>query len=185
MQGLGPARARDLPSVHPVLSSATASALLERFGRAASTKSVRAVLDDTRSALRRGEPSILNAEDVALQALLRRTGNINPVGTRCSISPALLHTNLGRAVLAEAAVAATLSPVAPEFCLSAGKRGARRRRSLCGRGRNPDAVILADCVRRRKRGPLRGRADRQRGLRPSSGARLRCNTDPRRSRRGY
>jgi L-seryl-tRNA(Ser) seleniumtransferase len=129
MEALEPARPRDLP-VNAVLSSATASALLERFGRAASTKSVRAVLDDARSALRRGEPSVLNAEDVALQALLGLDGE-DQSGLRplLNLTGTVLHTNLARAVLADAAIesalAAMLSPVALQFDLSAGKRGER------------------------------------------------------------
>ena len=60
----------------------------------------------------------------------------------------------------------------------------RRRRSLRDRGRNPNAagegpVIIADCVRRRRKGTLREQTDRQRGLGPSSAARFRRNTDPR------
>src|SRR5260370_9750241 len=58
----------------------------------------------------------------------------------------------------------------------------RRRRSLRDRGRNPNAVgegpvIIADCVRRRRRGALREQTDRQRGLPPSSAARLRQTPD--------
>src|ERR1700719_174724 len=74
IESFGAARGRDLPAVNAVLSSATASALLERFGRTASANSIRAVLDDARGAIRRGAPSILNAEEVALQALLRLDG---------------------------------------------------------------------------------------------------------------
>ena len=80
----------------------------------------------------------------------------------------------------------------PRLCHGLRGRAAyrrRRRRSFRCRGRNPNAVgegpvIFADCVRRRRRGALRKQTDRQRGLRPSSAARLRRNTDPRRSCRG-
>jgi L-seryl-tRNA(Ser) seleniumtransferase len=128
MEALEPARPRGLPPVNAVLSSAAASALLERFGRTASAKS--AVLDDALSALRRGEPSVLNAEDVALQALLGLDGEdqsgLHPL---FNLTGTVLHTNLARAVLAEPAIetalAAMLSPVALEFDLSAAKRGER------------------------------------------------------------
>jgi L-seryl-tRNA(Ser) seleniumtransferase len=150
MEGLALARARDLPSVNAVLNSATASALLERFGRVASTNSVRAVLDDVRSALRRGAPSVLNAEEVALQALLRldeedRSG-LRPL---FNLTGTVLHTNFGRAVLAEAAieaaVAAMRNSVALEFDLSAGKRGERDdhvRALLCALTGAEDATLV-------------------------------------------
>jgi L-seryl-tRNA(Ser) seleniumtransferase len=125
MEGLGFARVRDLPSVSAVLNTAAASALLDRFGRVASTNSIRAVLDDARRALQGGAPSVLNAEDVALQALLRLNGeDRSGLGPLFNLTGTVLHTNLGRAVLAEAAieaaVAAMRDPVALEFDLSAG-----------------------------------------------------------------
>src|SRR5580700_10055629 len=49
------------PSVDSVLSGAGASSLLERFGRVASTNSIRAALGDARGAIRRGARSTLNA----------------------------------------------------------------------------------------------------------------------------
>jgi L-seryl-tRNA(Ser) seleniumtransferase len=150
MESFGPARARDLPSVNAVLSSAAASALLERFGRMASANSIRAVLDDARGAIRRGAPSILNAEEVALQALLRLDGE-DRSGLRplFNLTGTVLHTNFGRAVLAEAAieaaVAAMRNPVALEFDVLAGKRGERDdhvRALLCALTGAEDATLV-------------------------------------------
>jgi L-seryl-tRNA(Ser) seleniumtransferase len=130
MEGSGPSRVRYLPSVDTVLSCTAASSMLERFGRVASTKSIRAVLEDERGAIRRGAPSVLSAEAAALQALLRLDGE-HRSGLRVlfNLTGTVLHTNFGRAVLAEAAieaaVAAMRNPVALEFDLSAGRRGER------------------------------------------------------------
>jgi L-seryl-tRNA(Ser) seleniumtransferase len=150
MEGLGFARVRDLPSVSAVLNTAAASALLDRFGRVASTNSIRAVLDDARRALHGGATAVSNAEDVALQALLRldeedRSG-LRPL---LNLTGTVLHTNLGRAVLAEAAieaaVAAMRDPVALEFDLSTGKRGERddhARSLLCALTGAEDATVV-------------------------------------------
>src|SRR6185437_16243601 len=68
MEGLRPARLRDLPSVDAILNTATAKALLERFGRVASTNAARAVLAEARAALQAGAPSVPTVEHFALQA---------------------------------------------------------------------------------------------------------------------
>jgi L-seryl-tRNA(Ser) seleniumtransferase len=150
MEGSGFARVRDLPSVSAVLSSAAASVLLERFGRLASTSSIRAVLDDARGEIRRGAPSVLNADDVALQALLRLDGeDRSALRPLFNLTGTVLHTNFGRAVLAdaaiEAAVAAMRNPVALEFDLLAGKRGERDdhvRAQLCALTGAEDATLV-------------------------------------------
>jgi L-seryl-tRNA(Ser) seleniumtransferase len=150
MEGSGPARARNLPSVSAVLNSATAVALLERFGRQASTNCVRAVLDEARGGVGRGTPLSFNADDVALQALLRldaedRSG-LRPL---FNLTGTVLHTNFGRTLLAEvaiaAAVAAMRNPVALEFDLSGGKRGERDdhvRALLCALTGAEDATVV-------------------------------------------
>jgi L-seryl-tRNA(Ser) seleniumtransferase len=104
--------------------------LLQRFGRQAATGAVRAALDDMRGALRAGALAVPSAEDVAMQALVRLDGE-DRSGLRplFNLTGTVLHTNLGRAVLAEAAIAAAEAamrdPVALEFDLSTGKRGER------------------------------------------------------------
>jgi len=150
MEGSGSARLRDLPSVNAVLTSAAASTLLERFGRVASTGAVRAALDGARTALRAGALAVPSAEDFALQALARleeedRSG-LRPL---FNLTGTVLHTNLGRAVLAEAAIAAAVAamrdPVALEFDLSAGKRGERDdyvRALLCDLTGAEDATLV-------------------------------------------
>src|SRR3984957_20407555 len=124
------ARLRDLPSVSAVLNTSAAALLLERYGQKASTNAIRATIEVARAALQKGEPAVPSAECLALESSARleredRSGSrplFNLPGT-------VLHTNLGRAVLAdtavEAAVAAMQNPMALEFDLDAGKRGER------------------------------------------------------------
>ena len=145
-----PARLRDLPSVDAILNTAAAKALVERFGRVASTDAIRAALTEARAALRVDALPVPSAEHLALQALARlgeedRSG----LGPLFNLTGTVLHTNLGRAVLAEAAieaaVAAMRNPVALEFDLSAGKRGERDdhvRHLLCSLTGAEDATVV-------------------------------------------
>jgi len=150
MEGLRPARLRELPSVNAVLNSAAASQLLERFGHVTSTNAIRVALEEARAALQSGVASVPTEEELALRALISlddedRSG-LRPL---FNLTGTVLHTNLGRAVLAEAAIeAATLvmrDPVALEFDLSAGKRGERDdhvRALLCDLTGAEDATIV-------------------------------------------
>ena len=145
-----PARLRDLPSVDTILNTAAAKALLERFGRVASTDAIRAVLTETRAALRVDALPVPSAEHLALQALARLDEEDHSgLGPLFNLTGTVLHTNLGRAVLAEAAieaaVAAMRDPVALEFDLAAGKRGERDdhvRHLLCSLTGAEDATVV-------------------------------------------
>jgi L-seryl-tRNA(Ser) seleniumtransferase len=119
-----------LPSVDLLTRHPAATPLLAQYGRAAILAAIRRTLDEARIALRSGatvatDPlpllgavaDLLKAEDTPS---LRRV--INLTGT-------VLHTNLGRATVADAAVDAAVmamrSPVALEFDLGDGVRGER------------------------------------------------------------
>ena len=124
------ARLRDLPSVSTVLNTSAAVVLLERYGQKASTEAIRATIEGARTALLEGECTVPTAERLAIESRARleredRSGS-RPL---FNLSGTVLHTNLGRAVLAEAAVEAAVAamenPVALEFDLKAGKRGER------------------------------------------------------------
>lgn len=141
---------RDLPSVDAVLNSGIASALLERFGRAASTDAIRDVLAETRAALKAGTSTVPTIEQVAASALTRLAdedrSSLRPL---FNLTGTVLHTNLGRALIAEAAIDAVVEamrdPVALEFDLSTGKRGERDdhiRELLCDLTGAEDATVV-------------------------------------------
>jgi L-seryl-tRNA(Ser) seleniumtransferase len=144
------ARLRDLPSVSAVLNTSAAAALLERYGQNASTNAIRATIEVARTALQEGKCIAPTAERLAIESRARleredRSGS-RPL---FNLSGTVLHTNLGRAVLAEAAVeaavAAMRNPVALEFDLEAGKRGERDdhvRGLLCELTGADDATVV-------------------------------------------
>ncbi|MDB5360315.1 MAG: selA [Rhodospirillales bacterium] len=141
---------RDLPSVSVVLNTGAAVELMQRFGRSAATDAIRAVLDDARTALQAGVAGVPHIDDLALQATaLLETEDRSDLRPLFNLTGTVLHTNLGRALLAdaaiEAAVAAMRDPVALEFDLSAGKRGERDdhvRALLCALTGAEDATVV-------------------------------------------
>jgi L-seryl-tRNA(Ser) seleniumtransferase len=123
-------RLRNLPAVDTVLNSPAAGVILERFGRAASTNAVRAALKEARATLQAGGRSVPSAERIAAQSLAYlEKEDRSALRPLFNLSGTVLHTNLGRAALAEAAieaaVAAMRNSVALEFDLETGKRGER------------------------------------------------------------
>ncbi|WP_454625872.1 L-seryl-tRNA(Sec) selenium transferase [Bradyrhizobium cenepequi] len=140
---------RNLPSVSAILNSDSAIALLQRFGRVASTEAIRATIDEARNKIKTGAspPSV---QDVALRALaLLDERDMSGLRSLFNLTGTILHTNLGRASLAEqaieAAVAAMRDPVALEFDLSTGKRGERDdhvRQLLCELTGAEDATVV-------------------------------------------
>jgi L-seryl-tRNA(Ser) seleniumtransferase len=143
------ARLRALPSVTAILSTELALELTQRFGRLNSTEAVRITVDDARTAIKAGAPAP-GADDLARQALARLEEQERP-GLRplFNLTGTILHTNLGRAVLAESAIeaatAAMRNAVALEFNLSTGKRGERDdhlRTLLCELTGAEDATVV-------------------------------------------
>jgi L-seryl-tRNA(Ser) seleniumtransferase len=132
MSVTGPISLARLPSVDQVLRTPVAAAAIARYGRTATTDAVRravaairvsvrnggngALLPDA-STIAAGAAQILDAEDAPS---LRRVFNLT--GT-------VLHTNLGRALLADAAVVAAVdamrSAVTLEFDIGGAARGER------------------------------------------------------------
>jgi L-seryl-tRNA(Ser) seleniumtransferase len=123
---------RELPSVDRLLNHERCAHLLRRYNRDYVAEKCRAVLEDTRAALRRGKaPSDNMREDAILDQVEQRIflesqpGHIRVINATGTI----LHTNLGRALMPQAAVEA-MTEVAThainlEYDLAAGKRGKR------------------------------------------------------------
>ncbi len=140
---------RDLPSVTAVLNTAVAAELVQRFGRKVSTEAIREAVADARETMKAGAAAP-EADELALQALARLDERDQPrLRPLLNLTGTVLHTNFGRAVLAEsaidAAVAAMREAVALEFDLSTGKRGERDdhvRTLLCDLTGAEDATIV-------------------------------------------
>jgi L-seryl-tRNA(Ser) seleniumtransferase len=125
-----PKSASPLPSVDDVLTSSAGREAVVRHGHAAARDAVRGVLQSLRPRIAEPGFTPVTADEAAARSLeeldrsdarkLRRVFNLT--GT-------ILHTNLGRAVLAERAIAAAVEamrhPAALEYDLETGGRGER------------------------------------------------------------
>jgi len=129
MTGLSANSLRALPSVDQVLKTPLAQTAKERFGRQATTDAIRAVLARARaSGLAEGRSP--EADDVAADALDQlksaERSSLRPV---YNLTGTVLHTNLGRALLADEVIEAissvTSKAVSLEFDVDKGERGER------------------------------------------------------------
>lgn len=144
------ARLRDLPAVGAVLNTPAAVILIERYGRAAATHAIRAALSDARAMLQAGGRLVPGAERIAAQAFAcLEKEDRSALRPLFNLTGTVLHTNLGRAILAEAtieaAVAAMRNAVALEFDLETGRRGERDdhvRSLLCSLTGAEDATVV-------------------------------------------
>ncbi len=136
---------RKLPSVDAVMRTPAASGAVGRFGRTAVADAVRATLGAARAAR-----AAIPVEEVIAGALTKLEADaqstLRPV---FNLTGTVLHTNLGRALIAEeaveAAVAAMRNAVALEFDLAGGKRGERDdhlRKILCELTGAEDATVV-------------------------------------------
>lgn len=126
----GRARLRALPAVDAVLGAEAGLFALERHGHRATLAAVRAALDAARTALRAGAETVPDAATLAAAALAALDAAARPnVRAVHNLTGTVLHTNLGRAVLADAAIAAATramrGAVALEYDLATGRRGER------------------------------------------------------------
>ena len=123
----GPEARRTIPSVEQLLQLPPGAALVARYRRERVVEQVRVVLEDVRRAAGNGEPvpppaTVLARVRTRLEAPPRLRRVVNATGI-------VLHTNLGRALLAEEAVVALVEaargPVNLELDLDTGRRGQR------------------------------------------------------------
>ncbi|MBX3547888.1 MAG: L-seryl-tRNA(Sec) selenium transferase [Xanthobacteraceae bacterium] len=141
---------RQIPSVDEVLKTAAAIASIGKYGRNSVVKAVRVTIADTREKMRGNGAVPANADmiaTIAAQQLKREAlPKVRPV---FNLTGTVLHTNLGRAVLAEAAIDAACvamrEALALEFDLKSGKRGERDaliRDLLCELTGAEDATVV-------------------------------------------
>lgn len=120
---------RQLPAVAAVLATPEAEALRERYGRTATTGAIRLAIDDAREALRAGEATAPGVAELARRAGRKLAAGAAGLRPLFNLTGTVLHTNLGRALLAEAAVEAAVDAmrhaVALEYDLATGTRGER------------------------------------------------------------
>jgi len=140
---------RRLPSVDSVLKVDAAVSAVERFGRPAVVMAVRHVLDAARMAVGNGEAPVGAAGVAEAAVATLAVGHQPNVRTVFNLTGTVLHTNLGRAIFAEAAIEAAVramrQAVALEFDLETGKRGERDalvRGLLCELTGAEDATVV-------------------------------------------
>jgi L-seryl-tRNA(Ser) seleniumtransferase len=128
----GTASPKDLPSVDRLLRDPVVGLLVAEHGHSCVAQQVRALVDDLRSRAVRGE---LNVEEVATDALTaavqqRVAGRLAPrMRNVINLTGTVIHTNLGRALLADGALQHVLTmmsgPNNLEYDLATGGRGDR------------------------------------------------------------
>jgi L-seryl-tRNA(Ser) seleniumtransferase len=116
---------RRLPSVDTVLRSPQGERMVERYGHPAAADAIRCALEQARAGTEMLDTGMIAA--AADHAL--RLADAPRLKTAFNLTGTVLHTNLGRALLApgaiEAAAAAMAHPVALEFDVARGRRGER------------------------------------------------------------
>jgi L-seryl-tRNA(Ser) seleniumtransferase len=138
-----------IPSVDEVLKSPAAAQAIGRFGRSQVVEAVRASVADTRAALAAGRAAP-SADAIAEAAAARLEAGVRLHARAVfNLTGTVLHTNLGRAVLADAAIEAATEAmreaVALEFDLAQGRRGERDdivRGLLCELTGAEDATVV-------------------------------------------
>ena len=117
---------RDLPSVNRFLTGPEGAALVAAHGRSAVTQATRAALVAARAAIRAGQPPGDLAADIAARLAQAQATALRPM---LNLTGTVLHTNLGRAILPDAAITAAMAamraPLALEYDLATGGRGQR------------------------------------------------------------
>jgi L-seryl-tRNA(Ser) seleniumtransferase len=121
---------RRLPSVERVLRAEPGVLAVSRFGQKLATRAVRRVLAGMRRGVAAGDLGPADTAAIAAEALGLLDREDIPSARRVfNLTGTVLHTNLGRALLPEAAITAAITamrePVALEYDLAHGARGER------------------------------------------------------------
>jgi L-seryl-tRNA(Ser) seleniumtransferase len=122
---------RRLPSVDALLRTVTATAIIGRYGRELVVTAIRQVLEETRvNQSSHTDNTIPSADDLLEQATVLIEGWLTPtLRSVINATGVILHTNLGRAPLSNAAQKALMEAAENyttlEFDLSTGNRGSR------------------------------------------------------------
>ena len=121
---------RSLPSVDRVLSEPALSVALEQWPRPQVVEAVRAELDNARTLLGNGINTAFAPADIAESAGHALNGRLQPSLRRViNATGVVIHTNLGRAPVSDAAAQAMAEAAAGysnlEYDLDAGERGSR------------------------------------------------------------
>lgn len=120
---------RDLPSIEQLLQNATH--LIDAFGRPLTLDALRLTLDETRARFKLNPETALPSTDLILAGAESRLSSWTKPTLRPLINATgvILHTNLGRAPLSNAAIQAMADAASNysnlEYDLSTGKRGSR------------------------------------------------------------
>lgn len=139
-----------IPSVDEILKTPHAQRAVVRFGRTRVVEAIRQATDAVRRGMGAGEALAPGAEALAADAVLWLEADARPNARPVfNLTGTVLHTNLGRAILAEAAIdAATVAmreALALEFDLAQGRRGERDslvRGLLCELTGAEDATVV-------------------------------------------
>jgi L-seryl-tRNA(Ser) seleniumtransferase len=123
---------REIPSVDSLLKHSRCETLLARYNREYVTGKCREIVDELRAELRhgKGRTDELKEESILIRVENRIRAESVPGHVRVvNATGTILHTNLGRALLPQAAIDAMTAvagyPVNLEYDLAAGKRGRR------------------------------------------------------------
>ena len=120
--------ASQLPSIDRLLGSEEGQTLIERFGRSRVSQTLRSLVAEARERIQQDETLILSIDWLgdAAAALSSSSKDYRRV---FNLTGTVLHTNLGRALLAESAIQAAVQaagyPTTLEFDLASGRRGSR------------------------------------------------------------
>lgn len=119
-----------IPSLDRLLQVPEIATLVESHGREPTASALRSVLSEARAAMAKGEDVVISEAAIGQSAAARLARAASPSLKRVfNLTGTVLHTNLGRAPLAEEAISAMADAARGasnlEFDLASGKRGDR------------------------------------------------------------